>query len=238
MNLHGRDDPQPDDAVPAGGPPPLPVDRGLTPLDDEPAPKKKRWKWLLWLGIPVVILLGLVACGLLFEFLSKEVPVDDEDRRVVLRASHFVDYLEDFEPDPGAETYEKLKYIDGSYDLTYEYEHPDEDEGIYILCSVTVERNASDAIVSYTALHASSKLGIGLSDVSFEERDDLVSWGDKSNHMLVKLDDGGYVGNYFIARSGKRIIYLWFTGVYFDDGTQLRSLLMPVLNAVQRYDPE
>lgn len=208
------------------------------PVRDKP----RRRTWLLVvvlaIGVPVggVALLGLL--GWLFVASAKELPVAEKDRNAVLKAEDVVEFFPVLEVHPAAATIKKVRYLDGSHDVEYEYEsHRGGDLELYVTCTVTVERNPSDAIASYATLGAFTQLGMSIAgNVKVVPRDDLFRWGDASSHALIE-NEFGTVGNLFRARSGKYIFDVTIIGVYFDDAETLAELLKPRLERMKSYQP-
>ena len=209
-------------------PPPLPADAPAAP-----AKSSSPWKIvLIVLGILVGIVLLIVALGVGYVLLAKEVPVEAHDKQAVLTAAHMAEWIDDFEVDPQRETWKKLKNIDGSHELEYEYETDD----FYLNCHVGVDSSRSDAKVNYVAMVTGAQLGAGLEDGSWEDRASLMRYGEESKASILKVG-GNPVGNLFACRKGKRVFLAVWSGVYFDDGNGMRELLEPILERWARYNP-
>ncbi len=209
------------------------------PLPAEPAPaapaKSSTSPWkivLIVLGVLVGIVLLFVALGVGYVLLAKELPVEDRDKTVVLTASDMTAWVEDLQVDPTKETWKKLKNIDGSHELEYEYEADD----FYINCHVGVDASRSDAKVNYVALVTGAQIGAGLEDGSWEDSASLMRFGDESKASILKVG-GNPVGNLFACRKGTRVFLAVWSGVYFEDGDGMRELLEPILERWARYNP-
>ncbi len=89
-----------------------------------PPPKKKPWLLitLLVVGIPVLIVIGIVGLGALYLATSEESTPSAAELRAVLTVDDLAPYIEGFTASKGAESATKIKFIDGSYDIDYEYE--------------------------------------------------------------------------------------------------------------------
>lgn len=211
-------------------PPPLPREEAPA---REPEKKRSGWKvlWIVLGAIGAVILL-LLTLGLGFTLLQKDLPVGEQDKQVVVQADVFEEWLEGFTFDAGNETWEKLKNIDGTYELSYEYDS----DMLYVSCVVGVDGSRSDAKVSYVAMDTGSEIGAGLEDMKYVDRPGLLRYGDKSRAALITMD-GDNVGNYFACRKGKNTIVILWTGVYFEDRDAFRDIVEPVLDRWSRYTP-
>jgi hypothetical protein len=206
---------------------------------------KRRSPWLivlLVLGLGFMAVVGLIvlvaAAGAFFLYTAEEQPFTDKDRQVVVTVDDLMGVVEDFSPDHDAETTGKSKYIDKSYEIEYEYEHPDEDQPLFLHSSVSVEPSVSDAKTTYMSVKMGMSIGLSASgeDAQLVDRDDLFQWGDESRCALVT--SGGFnVGNFFVARKGTRVFCLMITGHAFDDRESLEKLVKPKLERLESYSP-
>lgn len=233
--------PQPPTGTPLG----QPLDPNLqSPLDVQPVapPKSVNPLWLLIL-IPVavfVILLLFAALVGITLFATSEQTVTEADREVLIDINQIGLRMEDdYSPIARGETITKLRYLDGSFELDYEYDVPEDPDAPYLNCTVYREMTVQDARGSYTGLLAGSSFTVNMfaeRDVEFVERNDLLSWGDTSYFSVLQCD-GQPVGNFFVARRGRLVFYLIVSGVYFDDPDNVRGLLAGVLDRLETYEP-
>ncbi len=204
--------------------------------------KSKKGCCLVLVLIPTSLLLlaiGIAGIGFLFVYTAKSVEVTANDRQVILDINDLAEWMEDYSPESQGETYAKHRYIDGSYDVEYEYDRPLDSDAPYLSCSVTVEMNRSDARASYLSIWTGGKLGISLlgdSSVDLVERNDLFAWGDESKMALLTVD-GVPLGNVFITRVGNTIFYLTISGLYFDEPELLDEFLSEKLSRLETYEP-
>lgn len=165
--------------------------------------------------------------------------VSDAERDLLLRARDLAAY--GFEL-PGVSRYErfdKTVYIDGSYDLDYECEVPEDaapDNPVYMKVTVTFEKSAQDARVAQGIEDFSINAGMGLDGLKLEERKDFFRYGDASS-FYVLTREGAPVGNYFVAREGAKVYSVVIAGVYFDDPEQWAELLTPKLEKFSALKP-
>jgi len=87
-------------------------------------------------SILILALAALPAC------LSVE--VEQRDKELFVRADEFSKYGVAFSNTEKYEKYEKTRYLDGSVEITYEFEPPEADAA-YLVETVTVEPKESDA---------------------------------------------------------------------------------------------
>lgn len=211
-------------------PPPLP-----------PRRRKRRWKKILLWGVllPVGIVAGLVMMGVVFYLVAEDLPVRDTDRAVLITAPDLAECADWFDPSKGAETVTKKRFLDGSYEIDYEYEHPEADEEGYVwaACTVTVDSTETDARITYGAGGIGSRFGLTASGLEVRDRDDLFSWPPESRCALLTLEDGTIVGNYFTCLVGTKTFEWVVSGMFFDDEEALDALLRPVLRRLRSYEP-
>ena len=199
----------------------------------KPGPKRRGTVGRRLLLVGLVILGGIalvVAAGAFFILTAQEIPVTDADRAMLITIEDLAPWIE-VTPDPSAATLKKLRYVDFSHDLTYEYE----DEEMYLDCEITVERKLSDAVTSYHFLNAGMRVGLSIA-MTLVDADHLLEWGDASKCSIIQYEDEP-VGNYFITRRGTRIFTFLITGAYFDDPSLFSGLLTPFLEKLDSYEP-
>jgi hypothetical protein len=195
---------------------------------------------LLIAGAVVVgLLVLLLTIGAIFYATAEELPITDAERGIVTTASYLAEWSEDLDPSLGVESLNMMRFIDGTVDLEYEYEHPDSDENsfLYISCAVTIDTSATDARITYETEGAGASFGFGLFGVERQDRPDLFSWGRKSDSALLIGEDGAVVGNYFACLKGQRSFRWIVVGLYWDEPGSLREVLEPVLERLEDYEP-
>lgn len=200
-----------------------------------PPPRKKGGALKIVLivgGSLLLVLAAIVGLAVLFSIAVDERALTASERAKLLTIDDVVPYLENYEPDHSREVARFEKYIDGSYDMSYEYEHEGE---LYVNCIVTLEKKTGDAKMTYTGSKVGTNIGARLNEDGFKavSRNDLFRWGDESEFSVLTMPVGP-VGNWMVARKDKVVIYLCVTGIYFDDPETIREFLAPVLERATR----
>ncbi len=133
--------------------------------------------------------------------------------------------------DPAHEKATRTDQVDGTVDLTYEFESTS--PPVYVATNVTLTENADRAREAYRGQATASSLGLTMAErhLALEDRPALYRWGDESRAALVTAS-GKPVGNFFIARKGSRVFLSLVTGAWFDDPQVVRALLEPRLEAM------
>lgn len=167
-----------------------------------------------------------------------EEPVTDEDRALAITAERLAELSPDLAFDRSRGKLRKVRHLDGSRELEYEYESPDDaGQTLYVSFAAGVERTAQDARNSYAGERIGAKIGLRVSGegrVREVERGDLWRWGDESRCSLLK-SNGVVVGNLFMARKGRRLFLLMIVGVCFEDAAPIRELLDPMLERLEKW---
>jgi hypothetical protein len=216
------------------------MDSGMPPVLPQaspPAPRKSRTWLFVVLGLAGAAMLGflvVVGAGALFVLSAKEQPLSANDKAALLTVEDVALWMEDFSPDISLESFSKKKYLDGSYEIDYEFDDPSNEDAPYVMCSIAVEPKTSDALISYTAMHAGLNIGFGAEEgVEQVERNDLFTWGDSSKFCLLEAE-GAPVGVVFSARKETRVFLITVSGIYFDDSSDIEELLGKKLRALGR----
>jgi hypothetical protein len=209
-----------------------------------PAPRSRPrpWLWILLL-VPVGLfasVAAIVGLGALFNLTGTNVALAAGERELVVDISHLTGWMNGYTPDPSGETLQKTRYIDDSFEIEYVYDLPEDDEAPYLSHSVTFEPSESDASTTYVSLWGGTKVAFyvfGEVQVEVKEKNELFSWGDESRFGLL-LADGQPFGNVFVARKGKRVVYLLVSGIYFDEAESFSGFLSPYLEKLEVFAVE
>jgi hypothetical protein len=178
-----------------------------------------------------VALFALAGC-------QRGLPVDEADKAVLLRADDLKEFGYGLENTKRFETFEKTRFFDGSFDITYVFETPDSEEEnpLYMTITANFERNPADALVSYGAMKTSMKYAMKANGVEVRELPNPVGFGDASElHLLEK--DGNPIGNLFAMRKGPRAYTLVMSGMYFDDAETWKDVVGETLDRFVVHEP-
>ncbi len=212
-------------------------------IDSPRRPSRKRRPILLTCGIIAgVVVLACGGLGTLIYVLfihETEEPVTRADRELVVTAEHLKEFLPTLQFDANHGTLRKVRHLDGSRELTYEYDPAEEEHvTLYVSHSVGVERSARDARYSYAGMDIGTKLGLRLQgggQIRQLDRSDLWRWGDESKCVLLMNGDKK-VGNIFTGRKGRRYFTLMIIGIYFEEAQPIHELLDAILQKLDSYE--
>ena len=138
--------------------------------------------------LPLVVVL-LLGGGVAFYVLSAEsLPVTAADRAVTVMAADLRPWLPGFEPKESDETLRKLRYLDGTLSLEYEFAPEDEDQP-YVTSSVDVVDGSTDAEYTLIAVwHAMTGVIALDGTVTIQRDDERYRWGDESRFAALVVD--------------------------------------------------
>jgi hypothetical protein len=184
-----------------------------------------------------------VAAAILFVAFAaacqRGLPVEEPDKAVMLRAADLVPFGYGLTDTQRFETFDKSRYFDGSWEITYEYETPESEteHSMYLNATVGLERTGADAIVSYGALKTAMKYGLKANGVEATERPKFYTYGDASEFYVLEKD-GNPIGNLFAVRHGSRVYLLLVSGMYFDDAEVWKEVMHEKLVKFSAYNPK
>ena len=185
-------------------------------------------KMFIVLGITVGVLVGCVVVLVGFTAFwmgtAKSLPVSSGDKQLVVRAADLVPYFDEYSPDETAESLSKVRYLDQSEELDYEYDSGKEGEP-YIAMTVSYERNMNDANTVYVTEWSGIRLGLNFADgkMELEENNSFYSAGDRSRFANI-LYDGDLVGHLLVAQKGNSVYAFIISGFVIDDPDVWRAL--------------
>ena len=139
----------------------------------------------------------------------------------------------------GEETFNRVKYVDGSLQVEYGFETPDSSaEALSITVTAGFHKTAKDAADSYRMEKGGAAIGIGaVGGVSMKEVPSFYRWGDESYFAQLVGPTGQPGGMLFATRRGTRTYLFMAGGMYFDDPAEWATLIEPRLKYLESYDP-
>jgi hypothetical protein len=194
------------------------------------------------LGIGTVL---VVVCGGMFllDNLSSpsEVPAEAEDRLGLVTAGDLAPYFRGLVVEAEDEQIVRKEGILGVWELKYEFSVVSTGGGIALVQSsqhiLRTEYRAEQLFEEMeVGLGLALRLGVG-ADVHKVERDDILSWGDRSSYSLIE-SAGATIGSVMRVRKGKRVIMFMTVGVFLDDYIVADQIYGPILDRAFAYAPK
>ena len=129
-----------------------------------------------------------------------------------------------------------------STQLSYEFRGTATSDGakplpVVLQSEVSFHPNAASARHNFDTYGVGLGAGIRKGGGKFEPMEGTLRWGDETTVYAIVMD-GRQIGNGFIGRSGKIATYVLISGLYSSDPTHFEAAIAPVLDALERHDPE
>lgn len=169
---------------------------------------------------------------------TRTLPVEEQEKAMLLRAGDLVRYGYGLAATEKYESFTKTRLFDGSYEIEYEFETPESEteNALYLYVQVTVERQASNTLLTQGAERLGVRYGLRKGGVKEREIKDFYRYGDASAFYILEKD-GEPIGNLFTVREGGKLYTLLLSGFYFDDPQVWGKVLGPKLSQFSRYQP-
>lgn len=196
------------------------------------APRKSRIGWIVVAvlgGLMVVAGGGYVLFGLM---VGSTVDLEPGDASRVITAADFRDHYalgDELTIVESRETLTRTEYIDGSYDVDYEYEAPD---GLfYLSCALSHSRTADDARNYYTGATLSLDIAFRTfgDGVEAEDADAFPALGDQQKAGWLSFE-GQRTGAYVVVQNDEDVLTFIMSGYELDE-TSVQELLAPIIDA-------
>lgn len=168
-----------------------------------------------------------------YAFLSKNKNIDPNDYPFLLLAKDLQMYDIKLDLSGKAEKAHLKKWINGSYEIKYEYDRRDSDDydPLFFSVKLEIERNVDRAKKVYgDGLLVVTKVS-EVSGMPCREIRDAVTWGDESYYAL-REKDGKPVGMIFTSRLQNRVYTIIMAGLYSSDHSLLTDLILPRLEQI------
>ncbi|MBW1879877.1 MAG: hypothetical protein JRI25_17255 [Deltaproteobacteria bacterium] len=175
--------------------------------------------------------LATLACG------GGQMALTPQDQEVVFTAHDLLRTHPSLAIDPSKETWALAKSL-GAWELDYEYEDL-ENAGtpLMVVTQITVDTDPSEAKLTYSAVKIGAAIGFA-GGVERVQRDDLLTWGDQDECMVLLNEVGLEVGNYCLLRDGRTTMMWAVVGAVFTEPDEVTETLRPRLEKLAAYDPE
>lgn len=169
-------------------------------------------------------------------FLAKTVEINPEDYPFLLRAKDLQIYNIRLDLSGSAEKSHLKKWIDGVYDIKYEYDRRDSDDFNTLFFSVKLEidKNKREAKASYKNSLAVITKTSSAAGMPCREIKNKIKWGDE-NYYAIRERNGKPVGLIFKGRLKSKIYTLIMAGLYSSDHSLITDLVLPKLQNIDAF---
>jgi hypothetical protein len=169
-------------------------------------------------------------------FLAKTREINPEDYPFLLRAEDLQIYNIALDLSGSAEKARLKKWINGVYDIKYEYDRRDSDEFTPLFFSVKleIEKNEKKAKKTFREGLAVITKASAAAGMPCREIKNTIRWGDE-NYYAIREKNERPVGLIFMGRSKNKIYSLIMAGLYSSDHSLITDLVIPRLQNIDHF---
>ena len=172
-------------------------------------------------------------------FLSRTKEIDPEDYPFLLLAKDLQIYNIKLDLSGSAEKARLKKWINGVYDIKYEYDRRDRDEfhPLFFSVKLEIEKNKKEAIETYhegLAVITRTSAAVGM---PCREIKDTIYWGDET-YYAVREKNGTPLGLIFKGRLNNKVYTIIMAGLYSSDNSLITDLVLPKLEDIDDFQIE
>jgi hypothetical protein len=166
-------------------------------------------------------------------FLAKTKEIDPEDYPFFLLAKDLQIYNIKVDLSGSAEKARLKKWINGVYDIKYEYDRRDSDDfnTLFFSVKLEIEKNEREAKKTYRKGLAVITKTSAAAGMPCREIKNTITWGDE-NYYAVRESNGKPVGLIFMGRLKNKIYTLIMAGLYSSDHSLITDLVIPKLQNI------
>ena len=159
-------------------------------------------------------------------------PVTDAEKALFLRVADLAEFGVRYPNAEAAETFAKARQVDGSYEITYNFEVSGDARPLYLHGTVNVGRTSTDATLTESA----EKIGllVAFKRSGVEERE---VQGLRAGTLTLLVKNDVPIGNVFTLREGNKSHLFIISGLYVKDAAVWQKLIAPKLENLMRYTP-
>ena len=170
-------------------------------------------------------------------FLSKTKEIDPEDYPFLLLARDLQVYNIKLDLSGSAEKARLKKWINGVYDIKYEYDRRDRDEfhPLFFSVKLEIEKNNTEAKETYNeglAIITKTSAAVGM---PCREIKNTIHWGDET-YYAVREKNGNPVGLIFKGRLNNKVYTIIMAGLYSSDNSLITDLVLPKLENIDDFE--
>ncbi len=169
-------------------------------------------------------------------FFAKTKKIDPEDYPFLLLAKDLQIYNLKLDLSGSAEKARLKKWINGVYDIKYEYDRRDSDDfhTLFFSVKLEIEKNKKDAKETYQdglAVITKTSAAVGM---PCREIKNTIKWGDE-NYYAVREKNGNPVGLIFKGRLNNKVYTIIMAGLYSSDHSLITDLVIPKLKNIDDF---
>ena len=169
-------------------------------------------------------------------FLARTKKIDPEDYPFFLLAKDLQIYNIKLDLSGSAEKARLKKWINGVYDIKYEYDRRDSEDfnTLFFSVKLEIEKNEKEAKETYRKGLAVITKTSAAAGMPCRKIKNIIEWGDE-NYYAVRESNGNPVGLIFRVRLKNKIYTLIMAGLYSSDHSLITDLVIPKLHNIDDF---
>ena len=174
-----------------------------------------------------------------YAFLSKSNEIDPNAYPFLLTAKDLQIYTIKLDLSGDAEKAYKKKWINGAYDIKYEYDRRDSEifDPLFFSSKLEIDKSIANAKETYrNGLKVMTKVSAA-AGMSCKEIKNTIQWGDE-NYYAIRMKAGNPVGMIFSGRLKNKVYTIIMAGLYSSDHRLLTDLVVPKLQLIDNFQIE
>jgi len=184
--------------------------------------------------ITIIFLLFCISDS--YAFLSKTKEIDPNEYPFLLIAKDLQIYNLELDLSGVAEKAYQKKWINGAYDIKYEYDRRDSDDfsPLFFSAKLEIDKSIAKAKETYRdGLKVITKMS-SVAEMPCKEIKDKIKWGDQ-NYYALRLKGGNPVGMIFKGRLKNKVYTIIMAGLYSSDHSLMTDLVIPKLQSIDSF---
>jgi len=171
-----------------------------------------------------------------YAFLSTTKEIDPKEYPFLLVAKDLQVYDLELDLSGASEKAYQKKWINGAYDIKYEYDRRDSDnfDPLFFSSKLEIDKSIAKAKETYRdGLKVITKMS-SVAGMSCREIKNKIKWGDE-HYYALRLKEGNLVGMIFSCRLKNKVYTIIMAGLYSSDHSLMTDLVMPKLQSIDNF---
>ena len=171
-----------------------------------------------------------------YAFLSTTKEIDHREYPFLLIAKDLQVYDLELDLSGASEKAYQKKWINGAYDIKYEYDRRDSDnfDPLFFGVKLEIDKNIAKAKETYkNGLKVITKMS-SVAKMPCREIKNKIKWGDE-NYYALRLKEGNPVGMIFTGRLKNKVYTIIIAGLYSSDHSLITDLVIPKLQSIDSF---
>ena len=171
-----------------------------------------------------------------YAFLSKTKEINPDEYSFLLIAKDLQINNLELDLSGASEKAYRKKWINGAYDIKYEYNRRDSDNfhPLFFSAKLEIDKSIAKAKETYRdGLKVITKMS-SVAGMPCREIKNIIQWGDE-NYYALRLKEGNPVGMIFSGRLKNKVYTIIMAGLYSSDHSLLTDLVIPKLQIIDSF---